>query len=195
MNTLIFEGIATSGKSTLIRQLNKNLKNTIDICILDESTTHHPIMQQPRELHVNFFEKLVHENLTLQPDLLLIDRLYITQAYRARASTRAYISIEKLLKPYNPQTILLTIDEEAVENRIKKAAKHRDPEWRDYLKTKGNTFQEIAQRYTEQQRGIITLAKQSSLPYTIFDATNHNYESICLRIANILKNQNTEPDT
>jgi thymidylate kinase len=187
MKTLIFEGIATSGKSTITDYLVKSLKDEMTIELATEEQTHEPIMEQRSNLNTLFFQKLINKLTLKHPDLLIFDRLYITQAYRAESNLAEYSAIEDALKPHSPHTIILKVNEEAIAGRIKAASEHREAEWRDYLKTKGNNFEEIAQDYIEQQRGLLSLVKQSKLPYTIFDTTDHDYKTITENILQIVR--------
>jgi thymidylate kinase len=190
MNTLIFEGIATSGKSTIIDSLVRSLKDEMSIELATEDQTHEPIMEQRSELHAPFFEELINELAMKRPDLLIFDRLYITQAYRAKIDLTQYSSIEQALMPYNPHTILLKVDEAAVADRIKAAAKHRGEEWVEkYWKPKGDDFEEIARNYIEQQRGLLRLVEQSNIPYTVFDTTDHGYGTIAKDILKLVRNR------
>jgi thymidylate kinase len=187
MKTLIFEGIATSGKSTITSQLVDALQDDIRIELATEEQTHEPIMAQRSELNTQFFEKLINDLALKNPDLLIFDRLYITQAYRANSGLAACSAIEDLLLTYSPHTIIFKVSEEAIAQRIKTASEHREKEWLEYLKTKGNNFEEIAQDYIEQQRGLLSLVKQSKLPYTIFDTTDHDYKTITENILQIVR--------
>ena len=187
MKTLIFEGIVTSGKSKITGYLMNSLKDRIIVELATEAQTHVPIMSQRDELHTLFFEDLIN-NLTLKhPDLLLFDRLYITQAYRSNHDLSKYASVENALMPYSPHTIALEVDEAAIATRIKAASEHREQKWLEYLKTKGNDFDEIARGYITQQRGILRLVEQSKLPYTIFNTTSHNYATIAEEIIKIIR--------
>jgi thymidylate kinase len=188
MKTLIFEGIATSGKSTITNRLVKSLKDEMKIELATEAQTHEPIMDQRSELHIPFFEDLIKRLTLKNPDLLIFDRFYITQAYRAKCSLAEYSAVENALLPLNPHTIILKVDDSAIADRIKTAAEHRGQEWFEkYWKAKGNTFEEIAQDYINQQRGILKLVEHSKLPHTVFDTTNHNYEDITEDILKIVR--------
>lgn len=178
MKTLIFEGIATSGKSTITDRLIKSLADKLKVELATEEQTHEPIMDQRSELQIAFFQELINKLTLKRPDLLIFDRLYITQAYRAKRDLAAYSAVEDALLPYSPHTIILRVDEDAIAGRIKAASEHREAEWLEYWKTKGNTFEDIAQYYAEQQRGLLKLVEQSKLPYTVFDTTSHSYATI-----------------
>ncbi len=188
MKTLIFEGIATSGKSTAIDYLVKSLKDEMTVELATEEQTHVPIMAKRSDLNTLFFEDLISKLTLRHPDLLIFDRLYITQAYRARSDLAEYSSIEDSLLPCSPHTIILIVNESAIPERIKAASEHRGVEWHEYLKTKGATFEEIAQSYINQQRDLLKLAHQSKLPYTVFDTTSHDYETIIGEILKIIRN-------
>ena len=187
MKTLIFEGIATSGKSAIIGYLVKSLKDEMSIELATEEQTHLPIMAQRSELNIHFFEDLINTLTLKHPDLLIFDRLYITQAYRAKSDLTEYLATEDVLLPHSPHTIILKVNEDAIAERIKVASGHRESEWLEYWKTKGNTFEEIAQYYIDQQRGLLKLVKQSKLPYTVFDMTSHNYGTITEEIIKIVR--------
>ncbi len=179
MRTLIFEGIATSGKSTVTSKLVKSLQHKMSIELATEKHTHEPIMAERDTLHTLFFKNLIHRLTLNNPDLLIFDRLYITQAYRAKRSLKEYSSVENALAPYSPHTIILKIDEAAIADRIEATSKHRGQEWFEtYWKSKGDSFEEIAKHYIEQQRSLLQLVKQSKLPHTVFNTTNHNYDAI-----------------
>lgn len=181
MKILIIEGIATSGKSTIIGMLQKQLSNQ-NVVVATEEETHVPIMEKRDELHIEFFVDLLNKLIENQPDVLICDRLYLTQAFRAKCSVSDYSEIEELLSKYSPLTIFLKVGEDTIEDRISKAAEHRGS---DYFKFRG-TSKERAQYYMEQQRNQINLLTKSKLPYKIYDTTAHNYEAVVQDIISIL---------
>jgi tRNA uridine 5-carbamoylmethylation protein Kti12 len=91
---LIFEGIATSGKSTIINRLAKSLPKEIETRVLTEDFTHIPIMKKNDDLCIDFFKRLISEILSSGYEVVLIDRLYLTQAFRAGASLEDYLEID-----------------------------------------------------------------------------------------------------
>lgn len=187
MKILIFEGIATSGKSTIIERIVDSAGGEMKVVVALEGQTHEPIMAERSELNISFFSDLINKLTLKNPDLLMFDRLYITQAYRARSDLAHYSSLEDALLPSSPHTIILKVDETAIAERIKSTSERREGEWLKYLKTKGNSFEEIAQDYIEQQRSILLLVKQSKIPYTVFDTTDHNYDEIAGRVLGIVR--------
>jgi thymidylate kinase len=181
MHTIIFEGIATSGKSTLIGLLTEHFRKTCKTSVFTEEQTHEPIMKDMASANVPFFESLLAK-IDKDNDVVIFDRLYLTQAFRAGADLGAYARIEKELQLYSPLTVYLKVDEATVAERVVKAAEHRRASWGDYIKTKGKTPDEIADYYIMQQRSQLLLLKESTLPYEIFDTTNHQYNKIAEKI-------------
>jgi thymidylate kinase len=177
MHVIIFEGIATSGKSTLIELLKEKFLKSLNTEVFGEEWTHEPIMKDTHDPNVPFFKSLLGE-INKNSDLVVFDRLYLTQAFRANINLDVYSEIEKELQTYSPLTVFLKVNEQTIAERVVKAAEHRRPSWGDYIKTKGNTPEEIANYYIQQQQSQLELLKQSSLPYEIFDTTNHEYKKI-----------------
>lgn len=178
MKILIFEGIATSGKSTIIITLSASPTISNKTVVFEENDTHIPIMQQTSDLHVDFFKDLINKAVSQPVDIVIFDRLYLTQAFRAKASLKEYSEIEGMLLHYSPTTIFLKVDEAALIDRIAKASEHRDPKWAEYIGKKGKTPKEIAKYYIDQQNSQLELIKQSKIPYKIFDTTDHDYKRV-----------------
>lgn len=194
MNILIFEGIPTSGKSTLTETIKEQLKG-LTVRVATEAETHEPIMGQTNELHVSFFENLIEKLVTEKPELIIFDRLYITQAFRAGASLTEYSAIEILLSQYAALTVFLRVDERAIAERIAKAVEHRDSspddsfQWGEYFSSKGSTGDEIAEHYMAQQRNQIELLGTSTLPHMVCDTTHHEYSEIARQILKKLQSR------
>lgn len=186
MKILILEGIATSGKSTITDSI-KGMLLDLSIRVATEEETHIPIMEQPAELHLTFFEDLIERLIAEQPELVIFDRLYLTQAFRAGVGLSAYSDLESMLSKHNTLTVFLKVEERAITERVKKAAGHRDPSWGEYIKTKGSTDDEIANYYIEQQRSQIKLLHTSTLPHIVCDTTLHNYVEIVQKILKALQ--------
>jgi thymidylate kinase len=182
MKLLILEGIATSGKSTTIRKLRHELRNE-NIVLYSEEDTHIPIMDKPQALHIDFFRSLITKAIATKADLVIFDRFYLTQAFRANATIDVYTDIENSLLLYPVLTVFLKIDEDVLAERIRLATLHREGSWGKYVKTKGDTFTEIADYYISQQRSQLELLEKSKLKYVVLDTTRHEYE----RIISIIK--------
>lgn len=182
MKILIFEGIATSGKSTAIAQLKKSLPG-LKIEVADENDTHEPIMDKRTDRHISFFKELINKKLPAKSDLLIFDRLYLTQAFRAKCDISDYSEIEELLSNYSSVTIFLKIDEDVIEERVSKAAEHRGS---DFFKSRGKTPRERAQYYIDQQRNQLTLLARSTLPYKIINTTDNDYIRVVQEVLGLI---------
>ena len=143
-------------------------------------------MKDKADKHIAFFESLINKLITNKPDLLIFDRLYLTQAFRAKCSINDYAEIEKLLSKYSPVTIFLKVDESAIASRISKAAEHRGS---DYFASRGESSGEIAQYYIDQQRNQLKLLEQSKIPYKIINTTEHGYEKVIEEIYTLVNEQ------
>lgn len=181
MKILILEGIATSGKSTITDVMMKQSAG-LSVRVATEEETHIPIIKETGGLHITFFESLIKRLVDEKPGLIIFDRLYLTQAFRARVSISEYADLENLLSKYDTVTVFLKVNDQAVAERVTRAAEHRDPSWSEYIKTKGKTISEIADYYILQQRNLIDLLKASNLPYMVCDTTDHDYEEIIQQI-------------
>ena len=181
MKILILEGIATSGTSTITDRIREQLVG-LSVRVATEEETHIPIMKQTNELHITFFEDLIKRLVEEKPKLIIFDRLYLTQAFRAGVSLEEYSDLENLLSKYDILTVFLKVDDGAVTERVTRAVEHREPAWGEYIKTKGKTTSEIADYYISQQRNQIDLLNTSNLPHIVFDTTNHDYKKITQQI-------------
>jgi thymidylate kinase len=185
MKLLIIEGIATSGKSTIIELLCKKLSDK-QVKVYGEPDTHVPIMELPAELHLAFFKSLLNEALNRQVELIIFDRFYLTQAFRAKVDLTAYKAIEEKLMPFDSLTVFLKVEPAKIKERVQKAIGHREAEWGQYVATKGDTTEQQASYYINQQESQLELLKQSILPNRIFETTLHNYDQISGEIIEIL---------
>lgn len=174
MKILIFEGIATSGKSTVISSLQKALPG-LKVMVAGESETHIPIVEETADKHISFFKELINRFVSKEPDLIIFDRLYLTQAFRAKCNISDYSEIEELLTKYSPLTIFLGVDNDAIKDRISKASKHKGS---DYFRSRGETPEERAQYYINQQRYQLELLEQSTIPHKIINTTDHDHEKV-----------------
>lgn len=181
MKILIIEGIATSGKSSLIQKLTTLLGDQ-KLLVLGEPATHIPIMNKPDEPHIAFFKSLVNYALKADADLVVFDRLHYTQAFRAKTDIVQYSEIENLLLGQNTLVAFLQVDERAIADRVRLATEHRDEEWGEYVQTKGKSFDEIAEYYIDQQRSQLKLLNQSKLTSKVFNTTHHNYQAVADKV-------------
>jgi thymidylate kinase len=179
MKTLIFEGIATSGKSTIIDKLVAELSQAKTVKIVPETETLLAIVDNTdKDVSISHLKTLIGKVYEEKYDVVVFDRLYLTQIFRTHSEVMDYHVIEDMLNQFSPTTIFLKVDEAAIAIRVEKASQHRVSEWKEYIETKGNTIQEIADYYIKQQRNQERLLQDSTLPHIAYNTTNHDYEKI-----------------
>lgn len=187
MKVLIIEGIPTSGKSSVTKEIFKLLGED-HVRVYGEPETHIPIMNKPGELHIEFFKSLLQDSIESDADLVIFDRFHFTQAIRAKASIGEYSEIEDLLAGQKTLVVYLQVDESAIADRIRLTAERRDKErvedfqWGEHFQSKGETSDEIAKHYATQQRNKMELLNQSKLRSRIFNTTQHKYKAIASQI-------------
>lgn len=176
MKTIILEGIATSGKSTIIGKIEQASKNKTLLKVVPEEQTLMAIVDnKDLAISIKYLNNLLPKVYDREYDLVIFDRLHLTHAFRTKSSIEDYASIEEQLMESSPELVFLEVQEHTIAERVKKASQHRDPLWKDYLATKGRDFNEIADYYINQQRKQLELLKRSKIPHKIFDTTSHDY--------------------
>ncbi len=186
MKTIILEGIATSGKSTIISMIEAASENKSLLKIVPEEQTLMAIVDnKDLAVSINYLNNLLANVYVSQFELVVFDRLHLTHAFRTDSSIEDYADIEELLLKKSPKLLFLEVQEHAIAERVKKASEHRNPLWKDYLATKGKDFNEIADYYIQQQRKQIVLLKNSKIPYKIFDTTNHDYALVLEHVLDV----------
>lgn len=179
MKTIILEGIATSGKTTIIQQLVATCKPDVRLKIVPETETLMKIADNTdRSVSIAYLTELIDRVYADDFDVVVFDRLYLSHAFRTHSTMVDFRTIEDRLRPFAPETIFLQVDESAIADRVAKASEHRDPSWKDYIFTKGATIKEVADYYIQQQRNQLSILKGSTLPSRIFNTTDHDYQGI-----------------
>ena len=194
---LIVEGIATSGKSSLIKEIIDLLRKD-KVRVYSESETHVPIMEDRNELHIEFFKDLIEDAEKSEAELVIFDRLHFTQAFRAKVDIVAYAEVEDVLLSQHTLIAYLQVEESAIKERVEFSSKHprvalssehSGENWGEYIKKKGQSFDEIAAYYAGQQRNQLKLLEQSKLESRIFNTTHHEYKAIANQLINEWLNQ------
>lgn len=194
MKILIIEGIATSGKTTVINNLKKLLsEKKISCSIIDEGQTLMPILKnRDKDANLIFIETLLKKVLKSKKDVLIFDRLYLTHIYRSTSDPKDFIPVTKLLMPYKPIFILLTVKGEKIMERIYETAKVREYSWLEFIQQKGKNEEEVAGYYIEQQEKFIELLNNIEFESVRFDTTDNNFAQISKEIyTNYLHSHNS----
>lgn len=188
MHTIILEGIATSGKSTIIKMLESVLSKNLAVKVVPESETTMAIIDNTdRKVAISHLRLVIEEAYETPSDYIIFDRLHLTHAFRVNGAIKDFYVIENMLMSYNPLTVFLEVNEAAIAKRVQLASQHRDPEWKSYILTKGETFTEIAEYYINQQRNQKKLLVDSKIPYKIYNTSSHDYEAIVQDILTVVQ--------
>lgn len=178
---VIFEGIASSGKTTLEKMLLEELARRGSVAIIREEETLMPLFEnRDPEKAVEHLWPFVDRIVSSPEDIVIVDRLFITHAFRTRSSLEIFRSLEdKLLAQRVCLTILLTLEESAIRGRIEETIVHRAGRW----SPGGNgDFEERIQYYIGQQRTLQGLANDSHIPVVRLDTTDKDWPRLCKEI-------------
>jgi thymidylate kinase len=172
-NIIIFEGIASSGKTTLEGLLFKRLPSS---AILSEGSTLMPIIDnKDRKVALEFLNKQMQVITENPAEDLIIDRFHFTHAFRTQSTLENFIDIENELRKIGHVTIvLLTISEERIKERIEEASSLRKGAWK---KGAQGSIDEKVTYYAKQQEILKTFASSSNLPICVIDTTKKDWET------------------
>ncbi|MCC7432974.1 hypothetical protein IT412_05640 [Candidatus Peregrinibacteria bacterium] len=187
MKSIILEGIATSGKTSVKNLLSKTLtEQNINFSIFEESQTLMPVLNNSdKNTSLDFLKTVINQALSLQKDLIIFDRLFFSHIFRTKSTMSDYRDIEKL---FDHQCFLafLKIDETEIPQRIAKARIHRGQEWDNYVGKKGD-IKQVNEYYIGQQKQLLDLVNQTTLTSKIYDTTTLDFEKIAQDILTINK--------
>lgn len=173
---VIFEGVASSGKTTLERMLHDRLEDSV---LITEGRTLLPIFEEkdPRVAAEHLLGVLA-EVSDESAETVIIDRLHLTQFFRTRSPLSAFQAIEDwLCERAQPFLILLSIQEEAIMDRIRETDAYRAGTW---VMKKQGTDEERADYYMDQQAMLKNRVKESRVPVLVLDTTGKDWER-CIR--------------
>lgn len=175
---IILEGIATSGKSTVIKYLSQLLdKSNLTFTIVGEDVTLMPILNNTeKEVSLDLLKRVINNAIQEGKDLIVFDRLFFTHIFRTSSEYSDFREIEEMIQN-SALLVFLKIDEEQIPARIEYARQHRDKAWDDYIRTKGSN-EEIYSYYINQQRILEKFINKTSLKYQVYNTTNLEFESI-----------------
>lgn len=168
---IIFEGIASSGKTTLERLLNEKLEGSV---IVSEGQTLMPLIENKEPQKAVEHLSTVLDDIEGQPaKAFIVDRFHLTHAFRTGSGLSVFSGIEKRIgEEHKPLIVLLQMNEGVIADRINETAALRGTSW---AKGKQGSLEEKVAYYKEQQRKLIELIRQSSLPVLVVDTTNKDW--------------------
>jgi thymidylate kinase len=179
MKTIILEGIATSGKTTIKNKIEEYLKiKGADFCLLTENETFMPILEnEDIAKNSQFLLKILKQAYLKKHDYYIIERALFSFIYKTSGKVEDFKEIEDFLVSKNTTIILLTIDKNIISQRVFGAMDHRDQSWVEYVLKKGNK-QEIIDYYIHQQNALKDYTKRSKLTTIVANTTTANFDGI-----------------
>ena len=168
---IIFEGIASSGKTTLERMLQEKLEGSV---IVSEGQTLMPLIEnkEPQKA-VERLAAVLDEMEKYPTTVFVVDRFHLTHAFRTGAPLSFLSGIEeRVIKTYKSLIVLLEMDEDVIRERIEETALLRGSSWQ---KGKQGSLEEKVEYYKNQQRILIELTKQSRLPSMTVNTTDKDW--------------------
>ena len=186
MKVIILEGIATSGKTSVKNELEKILKERgVNFTFVGEEETLMPILNNTdSKINCDYLKSILKKYFSNPTsDVIIFDRLYLSLIWRSKGNIKDFDECAELLKDKNAIICFMKIPEEKISERIKLALSHRDEKWIKYVKTKGDTTEKIISYYSNQQKQLLELLKNISIPYQIFDTGDMAFQSIAQKIS------------
>jgi len=183
MQIIIFEGIASSGKTTLEKLLFEKLPKAK---IVNENITLMKLIDnQDKDVALGHLKNLLLELRDEKVENLIIDRFHLTHAFRTRSTLKVFSEIEdELLSIGGVHLILLTIDEAKVRERIEETMERRKDKWKKGAK---GSIEERVAYYTDQQKKLLDLVGETSLPALTIDTTDKEWERYINQIETAIK--------
>lgn len=172
MKLYIFEGIATTGKSTLERLLEQELSGAVMISEME--TLMGLIENRSPEIARDHLLALLRSFGERHAGALIIDRFHLTHAFRTGAPLSFFQDIERGLGAFQPLLVFLTLDPASIQGRIEEASRIRGDAW---SKGKAGTIEEKTQYYTSQQHDLQGLFAKSTLPKLSIDTTEKRWDA------------------
>lgn len=175
----IFEGIASSGKTTLQNMLIEKLPNAI---LIDETETLMPLIDNHDVVKAtSHLSKLLEKIERSSEDNIIIDRFHYTHAFRTNSTLAPFREIEEKLGKYSTLVIFLKISDKEIPMRIKETTELRGDNWK---KGKQGTLKERVAHYRDQQTYLENLHQQTILPYKKIDTSDKDWQRCFDKIKN-----------
>ncbi len=193
---LIIEGIPLTGKSTLLRGLEKS-RNLQELSS-SKLIYHEELTQRVLEKDYNkgFLDKTSHINFLMditthlekQAKLLnrrgfaddhlafILERFHITHAaYYPYISLTDISPIDDILASLNTKIVLLTVNRDNFRNRLRE---RQNTKFIHYIKRYGSDIETILDHYMKSQEHYIDLVSQSKLSVEIIDSNLYSPKEV-----------------
>lgn len=164
---IILEGIATTGKTTIINNLRQALSDDQISFILEDETLMPLIDNKSEVVAKNHLENLINNIYNSNKNMFVFERFIFTHIFRTSQNYADFKKIEKrLVKEFETHLFLLVIKNNLVEENIVNTSILRGTNW---SKGKKGTLSERLEYYRQQQDFLIGLSENSMIENTIID--------------------------
>ncbi len=183
MKLLLFEGVATTGKSTIEAEVLRLCETKNRPAILyHEDQTLIPLLgdksvQASLELQNTVLGQIEQE----KHDVVLVDRFLLSHLERTNGDLNDFAVVRDKLVDLEARIIFLQIDDQAFRPRLKDALARRAQKFSDHVMAKGGA-DVMLNKYVEQQQTMLKLLPTLGLSTCVFDTTNLNFIEIAEQI-------------
>jgi thymidylate kinase len=193
---IILEGIAGTGKTTLLRALLDSnawsTKSHMSSIVLTEHQTLR-VLESRRDnnsynksdsinllsKHASYIHYLktnldntewLQRDRTNQQVSFIFERFHLSHVYHyEQLEWRDVETVDNTLKDLDAKMFIFTIDENDIQERI--IDDYEKAGWKDYLGTLGNTDDEIIAHFVQKQNELLDLAKLTAIPFEIINTS------------------------
>ncbi len=182
---IIFEGIASSGKTTLERMIADSLPNSV---VIKESETLMPLINNRNaNFALNHLLGILDRIKKSSEEVLIVDRFHFTHAFRTQSPLAAFNVVEdRLNKLFSPRVVFLSIRKDLIGTRIQESVNLRGDSWK---KGKQGNIVEKKEYYINQQLELESMMKETTLPVLSIDTSSKDWE---LYLSEIVKKHHDE---
>lgn len=182
MHLFIFEGIASSGKSTLERLLAERFPGAK---IVTEGETLMPLIDnRDPDVARKHLAGLLERFRSASSEVLIVDRFHLTHAFRTKSALADFAEIEaELQRIGGVHLVLLTIDPAQIRARIEETVLRRGDAWK---KGAQGSLDEKAAYYADQQERLKGFLRETALPSIEIDTTGKDWEAYAERLSGIM---------
>lgn len=182
MRMIIFEGIASSGKTTLARLLKQHLVNAESVSENDTLMT--IFDNRDPYIALDHLQGVFDRDVKNKSHVVIIDRFHLTHAFRTVQKLDFFEHLEDRLAEHGAFLVLLTIRPEKIEERIIETTEIRKDGW---TRRKKGTIHERVEYYIHQQEQLRNAFLASKLPKIEIDTTDKEWKKylseIVLRVS------------
>ncbi len=173
----IIEGIATSGKTSIITLLAKELSKTRSVKIVTEAETLMPLIDNvSKKTTLRHLTTIIGKMKRSKKNVIIVDRFHFTHAFRTKSNISHFLEIEKeLAKHFDCLVVVLSIDLRTLRKRILRTDSIRGDAW---SKGKKGAIDDRIRYYSDQQKILLEFAKKTSLPLQVVNSTDMDWERI-----------------